>query len=550
MTKPGSMTRGERVVRLLADPTWIHRRVETLQLSVDGETRRRVSFDFTLPKDRSLLQVTSVGVHGLELSQERVILPLCFMRKGTLVDLDVTDDSGRSLPVVSLGANGELVKEGVLWLLGELAYVGGAANAADDVIYSSLLGREVNRAEKAKIDSARKDVFTNLCRYSLASGGPPALEHLRADIHVYNLANWLVENTHQSRNTEVAAATGLSALSRRDTLIAMVSALLAAMSRDYVFAVEHERRVVGERTIVKLSYASTVDRAATKLLSRVLSPSENISLSLATAAANSTHIEIETTPSVQVTRITSVGGREHAPFSSVALAARRLHLSTSRRERSAGPRTDLLIEVSPRRSGTLVAALAGATGNLVALALLAAAAPAIIRQSQGLRIAGELAPPSEVSERLGLLRDSNAFSVALAVLGVAIALVVVVQLHDVERRLLRVPRIIVMSAAILFVASLVSASYEAHVGTSVVFDWERNRMYAVLVAAILFVWSAYCWRVAKPVREISVEACPRTGRRTTLRSPASALVATESAIFDGLPLSDVQSLAKHFGVGS
>jgi hypothetical protein len=79
--------------RLLAQPAaWVHRRVETITFLDDIRIRRHMSVDFTLPT--------------LGLAIEYV--PLSLVRKGLLKDLDVVDEEGRALPVLTLGQSAEV----------------------------------------------------------------------------------------------------------------------------------------------------------------------------------------------------------------------------------------------------------------------------------------------------------------------------------------------------------------------------------------------------------------------------------------------------------
>lgn len=85
-------------LRLLLDPqSWIHRRVETVSFPPNGETRRRVSWDFTLPTDAVI-----------PASRGRVVVPLTLLRKQPLKRLDVHDEAGTSLPVWGAEENGHL----------------------------------------------------------------------------------------------------------------------------------------------------------------------------------------------------------------------------------------------------------------------------------------------------------------------------------------------------------------------------------------------------------------------------------------------------------
>ena len=77
---------------------WIDRRVETVSFTPEGTTRRSISFDCTIPVDRSqwLLWAPSKDSPATCLA-----LPLTFLGKGELINLDVRDASGRALSTAS-----------------------------------------------------------------------------------------------------------------------------------------------------------------------------------------------------------------------------------------------------------------------------------------------------------------------------------------------------------------------------------------------------------------------------------------------------------------
>lgn len=104
---------GIAVLRLMSDWSWMTRRVEKIQIIADGQTRRRLSFDFTLPPDPGLAWVRE----GHELG---TIVPLTFLRKGPLVNLDIKDHQGASLPVLSREENAEVAYQAIRLLVSML----------------------------------------------------------------------------------------------------------------------------------------------------------------------------------------------------------------------------------------------------------------------------------------------------------------------------------------------------------------------------------------------------------------------------------------------
>lgn len=80
---------------VMAPDRLVHRRVETVSYSDNGETRRHISLDLTVPK----------------LPNERcgqIVIPIAMLEKRVLARFDMRDDSGRSVPVLETAANAEL----------------------------------------------------------------------------------------------------------------------------------------------------------------------------------------------------------------------------------------------------------------------------------------------------------------------------------------------------------------------------------------------------------------------------------------------------------
>jgi hypothetical protein len=89
---------GERLSRLLvASPTWVNRRVDSLRLDADGSTRRFVSVDMTLPEE-----------WAIDGGEETVLVPLGILEKGTKQRLDASHE-GKAISVLNTFANAEQV---------------------------------------------------------------------------------------------------------------------------------------------------------------------------------------------------------------------------------------------------------------------------------------------------------------------------------------------------------------------------------------------------------------------------------------------------------
>jgi hypothetical protein len=85
---------------LLAQPDWVHRRVDALEYRDSTTFRRRQSVHFTLPDAAPELAIGRTTAR---------LVPLTTLRKETLVNFDCRDESGSALPVLTRGQQGLLM---------------------------------------------------------------------------------------------------------------------------------------------------------------------------------------------------------------------------------------------------------------------------------------------------------------------------------------------------------------------------------------------------------------------------------------------------------
>lgn len=79
---------------LLAQPDWVHRRVDALEYRDSTTFRRRQSVHFTVPDAAPELAIGQTSAR---------LVPLTTLRKETLVNFDCRDESGVALPVLTRG---------------------------------------------------------------------------------------------------------------------------------------------------------------------------------------------------------------------------------------------------------------------------------------------------------------------------------------------------------------------------------------------------------------------------------------------------------------
>lgn len=85
---------GTALMPLWADPQrWMHRIVESVSFVDAATIRRSRSFDLTVPRDAPALA-------------GRTVLPLALLGRRVLSELDVSDDTGRRLPLLTADQNG------------------------------------------------------------------------------------------------------------------------------------------------------------------------------------------------------------------------------------------------------------------------------------------------------------------------------------------------------------------------------------------------------------------------------------------------------------
>jgi hypothetical protein len=85
---------GLRLLNLLVNADrWVHRRIESVTFHDDRSVSRRVSVDFTVPRDAPRLTINGC---------ETLLIPLTTLRKKTLVHFDLRDEQGAPIPLLGL----------------------------------------------------------------------------------------------------------------------------------------------------------------------------------------------------------------------------------------------------------------------------------------------------------------------------------------------------------------------------------------------------------------------------------------------------------------
>lgn len=147
---------GAAILPLITDWNWVKRRVETMQLITNGQTRRRLSFDFELPYSQTLRYKEST---------EQAVVPFTFLRKGMLINLDISL-AGEPVSSLEFGPNGQLTYQAMRLVAKELDL----AKYLEPVVGHLGLGeleRRINQGIADIIYSSRTDrtaYFTDTVR--------------------------------------------------------------------------------------------------------------------------------------------------------------------------------------------------------------------------------------------------------------------------------------------------------------------------------------------------------------------------------------------------
>ena len=534
------------IVDLIARPAWIKRRVESIGIHSDGETRRKISFDFRLPS-RSIDSLQALNAfrdpeqkESLEMPRgKEIAIPLCFMQKTTLVDLDVNASDGRSLPVATTDENANLVLNAFSYLIRHIS-PDQSPSDSDDGIDPILVCKSVVMSRRyVKWDDPKE---------SLKSFSPDYLE--LSESYLKNVIDQLDRGeyagdlcTHFEAQTEKlnekGAAKELTAFVTRlvnrskesaggekeriETQVRFLLILLATMVRNYMFVVLIDRSEAEKRSIIKVSYLSQLVISSGPV-QRFLCASESLDILVAANFAESTHLEIEALNTMQIVSIEEVeSGREEdsknvaKPEDSKNVAKpvfgtpHQVHLQVKNSE---PPSIKLRITLTPSASGPVLWALYLSLFSWVGQIGMYCLFQFIHDRTVGIT---EL---SERAEYFGPFRDTNALTLATLIVSVTLAAAVVNHLHDLDRRLAFPSRFATVASAVLFSLSMLiysrSITYAVSDSGSELTSVESR--FLVLMASltlIISLWSAWNWfgkrrppvqeKLAKPVPVISAK---------------------------------------------
>lgn len=342
---------------LLGQNLWINRRVETVSFTAQGTTRRQMSFDFTLPPDKTIYWRD-------QSSPERLAaVPLTFLGKGDLIHVDARDASGNTVPIARFGENKEFTGRALDYCFRQLD---DADRIEEDV---RAICRNEYRMPEKKVNYAIKNGHDGIA--CLPIDDPDSIEWMKRRISAWlrmlygedvsaeeslpidlgsnplldkDQTKWeldinrcvvaLVNRIGEYVRARIKDGAGAAADPAREgdgqipgwrVRLETYLLLLSACCDMYACVVLLPEDCVAGRSIVKLSFDSSYQESP---WDRYAFPnSEQLRLAFQTSSAQSTHIEINP---IAGSRIASVkwdlrGDRQTRIRSSVA--AGRIHIS-------------------------------------------------------------------------------------------------------------------------------------------------------------------------------------------------------------------------------
>ena len=267
---------------LVSRHLWVHRRVEALEFIDEIRVRRKVSVDFWLPTWEGYKRVLEVLPSGFAL------VPLTSLRKGSLRNFDVTDQSGEALPTLTKAQNQRL---GFALLISQAVTVAFATGVSELPPQITADMGAIVSTDNVQVAEERRHAF-----FSKTEDG--ALRRALASDELFPL-------------------------------------LLAELSRDFLLSVV-VRAKPGERHIVKYSYEDSLrphgnipglgDRVRRWLVGRLGWSGVELATTLALGTSGTHHIEVPAPDELYVERARLLVGQNVVGTDG---PAERIHIRTT-----------------------------------------------------------------------------------------------------------------------------------------------------------------------------------------------------------------------------
>lgn len=322
---------GERAAGLVLNhQSWIKRRVESIQFLPEGQTRHHISFDLFIPESLTI----SAPEIGASDDSNMVVVPLTYMRKGALVDLDVTDATGVTLSSVGAEENGRITVAALRWLTEHLPETPSAVDPkllVDDlekVVYSKPdhEPESDDTTQRSTLDLDREEYFgdqlsllTSKHILSATDTKEPQLPQLQT--YIDDQISTELSTQPQSENADAGRTP-----TNRDILASLLL-LLSTVSSNYTFAVLLPRQAVKSRTVIKISFDIALPK---ELQEELYTSAPNLGqypIYIPTRAASSTHIDLLPADGTEILQIEAQSiGADRDESLSIKAMERRIHL--------------------------------------------------------------------------------------------------------------------------------------------------------------------------------------------------------------------------------
>ena len=320
---------------VLGHTEWVKRRVEGIQFRPGGDTRRRISFDVSIPP-HYLITGDEIGASGSEEGPSKLaVVPLTFMGKGSLVNLDLSDRRGDSVSSVGFTENGKITVAALEWLANRLQSLTRTETFCQETFHKAFKAivyswngqtewtKAIDDQNQRNRDRLRHKVFSSLLneideRTNNTESQPypiPAFVNQEEGKHVRDLILWLKEIIELSvgERRPIQDDTSTSTFAYLCGLLL----LLSTVSISYVFTALLPVREVRERTVIKLAFDTDIDTSPDERTGLNLwgildlferwRISTEYSLAFATYGASSIHAELTPAPGTELISLT----REH-----------------------------------------------------------------------------------------------------------------------------------------------------------------------------------------------------------------------------------------------
>lgn len=371
---------GERAAALvLSHQSWVRRRVESVQFLPGGETRHHISFDLAIPEE--------LAISGQEISASEdsslIAVPLTYMRKGALVDLDINGADGTALSSVGAEENGRITVAALQWLVDRLPGLEEFPSGSDleedlrRVVYSTSIFDDINSSSTSpmNLNGKREKHFGALLSSLIAGQDPPAahdayleLAHLEAYLYAQISAH-LADPVPPTEDDDNERA-------ENRAVLASLLMLLSTVSTSYAFTTLAPRAAATSRTIIKVSFDTDIPKNLRKKKWLTSPKIPQYSIHVPTRAAKSTHVDLRPADGTELLglsahRMKRAPHMRHAPHKSLSVKAMGPNIHINAGRPSETPLTGLTLNMWCTRRSLIPVCVGSVLSYLLCLFLFA-----------------------------------------------------------------------------------------------------------------------------------------------------------------------------------